>query len=61
MSGGVLLAALGDASRQLLDGLPVLWAFAKVNPVTTVLLIAVLVAGGNSGGGRRRRVPSRVR
>lgn len=55
----ILLTALREVLGQFTEALPVLWMFAKTNPLFTALCIGALVIGGGRSG--RRSVASRVR
>ena len=60
MFDAVLLTALKEVPRQVAEALPVIWAFARANPLFTALVVSAFLLGGG-GSGRPRRASSRTR
>jgi len=58
MFDAILFGALREIPRQLVDAMPVVLAFAKANPVVTMIIVGALMIGGSTRG---RAASSRVR
>lgn len=58
MFDAILSSVLKEVPRQMTEAMPVLWVFAKANPLFTALVVCMLLIGGGDG---RRRASSRVR